>query len=184
MVGALWGMKLEALLASAGTLALTWRCARARGFDPVAAIVVVGANPLYVIYGLGGAHNDLIMMLAMMAAVSLMIARRPSGRREAGAAASVVAGALVKATVAVLLPFMIVSRRRLAPILGALGALALGALIGYAAFGIHGIDVVAALNRDAAFVSTDSFATEIAHLFGKPGVFPGRPRPRSRRRWW
>jgi hypothetical protein len=48
----------------------------------------------------------------------------------------------------------------------------LGALLGYAVFGIHGIDVVAALNRDAAFVSTDSFATEIAHLFGKPGVFP------------
>jgi hypothetical protein len=78
----------------------------------------------------------------------------------------------VKATVAALLPFMIVSRRRLAPILGALTALAVGALAGYAAFGIHGIDVVAALNRDAAFVSTDSFATEIAHLFGKPGVFP------------
>ncbi|MGD0455287.1 MAG: hypothetical protein ABSB69_17000 [Solirubrobacteraceae bacterium] len=172
VVGALWGMKLEALLASAGTLALVWRCARARGFDPVAAILVVGANPLYVIYGLGGAHNDLIMMLAMMAAVSLTVASTPSGRREAGAAAAVVAGALVKATVAVLLPFMIVSRRRLAPILGTLAALALGALIGYAAFGIHGIDVVAALNRDAAFVSTDSFATEIAHLFGKPGVFP------------
>ena len=67
---------------------------------------------------------------------------------------------------------MILARRRLAPILGALAALAVGALVGYAAFGIHGIDVVAALNRDAAFVSSDSFATEIAHLFGKPGVFP------------
>jgi Glycosyltransferase family 87 len=172
VVGALWGMKLEALLASAGTLALTWRCARARGLDPVLAILVVGANPLYVIYGLGGAHNDLIMMLAMMAAVSLLIAGTPSGRREGGAAAWVVAGALIKATVAVLLPFMIVSRRRLAPILGTLTAVALGALIGYVAFGIHGIDVVAALNRDAAFVSVDSFPTEIAHLFGKPGVFP------------
>jgi hypothetical protein len=31
---------------------------------------------------------------------------------------------------------------------------------------------VAVLNRDAALVSSDSFATEIAHLFGKPGVFP------------
>jgi hypothetical protein len=172
VVGALWGMKLEALLASAGTLALTWRCARARGFDPVTAILAVGANPLYVIYGLGGAHNDLIMMLAMMAAVSLLVTPAPSGRREAGAAAWVVAGALIKATVAVLLPFMIVSKRRLAPILGTVAALAVGALIGYAAFGIHGIDLVAALNRDAAFVSTDSFATELAHLFGKPGVFP------------
>jgi hypothetical protein len=172
VVGALWGMKLEALLASAGTLALTWRCARARGLDPVLAILVVGANPLYVLYALGGAHNDLIMMLTMMAAVSLMVVGTPSGRREAGAAAWVVAGALIKATVAVLLPFMILSRRRLAPVLGAAAAIAAGALIGYAAFGIHGIDVVAALNRDAAFVSSDSFATEIAHLLGKPGVFP------------
>ena len=172
VVGALWGMKLEALLASAGTLALVWRCARRRGFDPVAAILVVGANPLYVIYGLGGAHNDLIMMLAMMAAVSLTLASEPGARREAGAAALVVAGALVKATVAVLLPFMIVSRRRVWPIVGTLAAVALGALVGYAVFGIHGIDLVAALNRDAAFVSSDSFATEIAHLFGKAGVFP------------
>jgi hypothetical protein len=170
--GALWAMKLEALLASAGTLALIWRCARARGLDPSWAIVAVGANPLYVIYGLGGAHNDLIMLLLMMAAVSLTLLGARSSRREAAAAAFVVAGALVKATVAVLLPFMVLSQRRLAPILGALAALLAGALIGYAAFGIHGIDVVAALNRDAAFVSTDSFATEIAHLFGKPGVFP------------
>jgi hypothetical protein len=175
VVGALWGMKLEALLASAGTLVLTRRCARARGLDPVLAIIAVGANPLYVLYGLGGAHNDLIMMLMMMAAVSLMSVARPAspgGRREAAAAAWVVAGALIKATVAVLLPFMILSRRTLAPILGALAAIAVGALVGYAVFGIHGVDLVAALNRDAAFVSTDSFATEIAHLFGKPGVFP------------
>jgi len=172
LVGALWAMKLEALLASAGTLALIWRCACTRGLDPARAILIVGANPLYVIYGLGGAHNDLIMMLAMMAAVSLTIAPAPTRGREATAAATVVAGALIKATVAVLLPFMIVSRRRLGPIVGALAAIALGALVGYVAFGIHGIDVVAALNRDAAFVSTDSFATEIAHLVGKPGVFP------------
>jgi hypothetical protein len=165
--GALWGMKLVALLASWGTLALTWRCARTRAINPVSALLVVGANPLWVIYGLGGAHNDLIMTLFMMAAVSLAFAAR-----NAPAGASVVAGTLVKATAAALLPFMILSRRTLAPLLGALGALALGALIGYAAFGIHGIDIIAALNRDAALVSTDSFPTELAHLVGKPGVFP------------
>jgi Glycosyltransferase family 87 len=165
--GALWGMKLEALLASGGTLALTWHCAKLRNINPVGALLAVGANPLWVIYGLGGAHNDLIMTLLMMVAVSFVLAGR-----DAPAAASVIAGALVKATGAALLPFMILSQRKLAPILGALGALALGALLGYAVFGVHGIDVVAALNRDAAFVSTDSFPTEIAHLFGKPGVFP------------
>jgi alpha-1,6-mannosyltransferase len=167
VTGALWGMKLLALLASAGTLALTWRCARIRGRDPVLATLIVGANPLYVIYGLGGAHNDLIMLLLMMAAVALTFAGR-----DAPASAAVVAGALVKATVAALLPFMLLARRNGRQALGALGAVALGALVAYAVFGSSGVNVVAALNRDAAFVSTDSFPTEIAHLFGKPGVFP------------
>jgi alpha-1,6-mannosyltransferase len=167
VTGALWAMKIVAQLASVGTLVLTWRCARKRDLDPVWAILVVGANPLYVIYGVGGAHNDLLMLLLMMAAVSLTLAGR-----DAAAGAVVVGGALVKATVAALLPFMILSRRRLTPILGALAALAVGAVIAYLAFGVHGLDVVSALNRDAAFVSTDSFAAEIAHLFGKPGVFP------------
>ena len=172
VTGALWGMKLEALLASAGTLALLWRCARLRGFDPVWALLVVGANPLFTIYGLGGAHNDLLMIFAMMIAVALMLAPDVTPAREAWAAAAVVAGALIKVTVAALLPFMIIARRRLAPVAGTLAALLLGAIVAYVAFGVHGVNVVAALNRDSAFVSSDSFPTEIAHLFGKPGVFP------------
>ncbi len=167
VTGALWGMKLEALLASLGTLALTWRCARVRGFDPVFALLAVGANPLYLIYGLGGAHNDLILTFLMMSAVALTL----SGREAQGGAA-VVAGALVKATGAVLLPFIVLSRRSLAPLLGAALAAIVGALLAYVFFGIHGVNIVAALNRDSAFVSTDSFPTEVAHLFGKPGVFP------------
>jgi alpha-1,6-mannosyltransferase len=165
--GALWAMKLEALLASVGTLILTWRCAGKRELNPIFAILAVGANPLYVIYGLGGAHNDLLMLFLMMAAVSLTFAGR-----DAWAGATVVAGALVKVTVAVLLPFMILSRRRLAAIGGAVAAVIVGAAVAYGVFGVHGLDLVAALNRDAAFVSTDSFPTELAHLFGKPGVFP------------
>jgi hypothetical protein len=165
--GSIWGMKIVAMLASAGTLALCWRCARARGRNPVAALLAVGANPLYVFYGVGGAHNDLLMMLAMMAAVSLTL-----DGRDARAGAVVVAGALVKATVVALLPFMVLARRRRSLLVGAGVALGLGALAAFAAFGVHGLDVVGALNRDAAFVSTDSFPTEIAHLFGKPGVFP------------
>jgi hypothetical protein len=172
VTGALWAMKLEALLASAGTLALLWRCANLRGFDPVWALLVVGVNPLFTIYGLGGAHNDLLMILAMMVAVTLMVAPRVTPAREAWAAAAIVAGALVKVTVAALLPFMIIARRRVAPVLGTVAAAVVGAIVAYAAFGSHGVNVFAALNRDAAFVSSDSFPTEIAHLFGKPGVFP------------
>jgi hypothetical protein len=207
VVGALWGMKLEALVASAGTLALTWRCARTRGLDPKFALIVVGLNPLWVIYGLGGAHNDLIMTLFLMGAVALTFASeqrqaeagdgsggevgraaqgvgagglrgeierafQAGSRRETYAGAAVVGATLIKATGIVLLPFMLLSRRRLAPLIGAAAAAAIGALIAYVVFGIHGVDIVSALNRDAAFVGTDSFPTEIAHLLGKPGVFP------------
>lgn len=167
VLGALVAMKATALLASLGTLWLTWRCARIRGLDPVFALLVVGANPLYVIYGLGGAHNDLIMTLCMMGAVALTFAGR-----DGPAAASVVVGALVKATTAAMLPFMLLARRRTATIWWTLATLVLAAAISYPVFGVHGLDVVAALNRDAALVSKDSFATEIAHLLGKPGVFP------------
>ena len=173
--GALWAMKVEAQLASLGTLALVWRCAKARGKDPLPPLIAVAVNPLYVIFGLGGAHNDLIMMLAMMGAVALTLTPREGeagSRREAGAAALIVAGALVKATVAALLPFMILARRRLAPVAGAAVALVAILAVGYAVFGREGVDLVSALNRDASFVSSDSFANEIAHLFGKPGVFP------------
>ena len=172
--GAVWAMKLEALLASAGTLALVWRCARARGFDPVPALLAVGANPLYVIYGLGGAHNDLLMMLAMMAAVALMLTPRaasptaPRSRRRRGARRGSADQGDRRRAAAVHDHRAARSR----PVVGALAALAVGALVAFAAFGSDGVNIVAALNRDAALVSTDSFPNEIAHLFGKPGVFP------------
>jgi hypothetical protein len=217
--GAVWGAKVEALAASAGTLALTWRCARARGYDPVVALVAVGANPLWVLYGLGGAHNDVIMTFFMMAAVALVVSegnptapasptgpgsssrRRLLGNREAWAGASVVAAGMVKATGAVLLPFILLARRDrsreprafgagrfgdaseasvalIGPrfgqraLAGAVGGLVAIAVVSYPVFGLHGLDVISALNRDAALVSTDSFPNEIAHLLGKPGVFP------------
>ncbi|HEX3693004.1 MAG TPA: glycosyltransferase 87 family protein [Solirubrobacteraceae bacterium] len=174
IVGAVWGMKLMALLAAAGTLVLTWRCAAARGLDRRFALLLVGANPLWAIYALGGAHNDLVMIFLTMLAVALVLLGpdAPGTRREAGAGAAIVAAALVKATGIVPLPFLLLSRRRPAVLLG--GAVVAGAvaLVALLVFGLHGVDVIAALNRDSAFVSTDSFPTEIAHLFGKPGVFP------------
>ena len=48
------------------------------------ALLAVGANPLYVIYGLGGAHNDLIMLALMMAAVALTLARGEGEQALAG----------------------------------------------------------------------------------------------------
>jgi alpha-1,6-mannosyltransferase len=170
--GGIWILKAEVLLASAATVALTWHCARRRGFDPVLAIVIVGLNPLLVLYAVGGSHNDLIMMALMMAGVTLSIGSQASARREASGAAVMVGGVLVKATLAVMLPFLIVSKRRLAPILGALAALAVGLVIGYALFGTAGINLVAGLKREGHLVSSYSYASQIAHLFGKAGVYP------------
>ena len=59
-----------ALRAPARARTRCWRCSS------------VGANPLYVIYGLGGAHNDLIMLAADDGRGELH-ARRPGARRAA-----------------------------------------------------------------------------------------------------
>ncbi|HEX3391884.1 MAG TPA: hypothetical protein VHS55_04930, partial [Solirubrobacteraceae bacterium] len=177
IVGALWGMKLMALLAAAGTLVLTWRYAPVRGLDRRFALLAVGANPLWVIYALGGAHNDLVMIFLTTLAVALMLvgggvlwrrdpsaatgAKAGTSSREAGstgavtiaardefsAGAAIVAATLVKATGFVPLPFLLVSRRRLAPLLGAAALAAVVALVALLAFGVHGVNIVAALNR-------------------------------------
>lgn len=188
VVGAIWGMKVVAQAACVCMLWLTWLCAARRGLDRKLALVAVGLNPLVVIYSLASAHNDFLMVALMMAAVYLTItapddrategaegSRRWFSRgssREAWAAAAIVAGTLVKATVATLLPFMILGRRRLSVLVGTLLALGAGLLIAFLAFGVHGMDIVSVLNRNAAFVSTDSFAVQLAHLVGKPGVYP------------
>ena len=116
--GALWGMKLMALLASAGTLALDLALRAGARHRPGARRCWPWAPTRCTsIYGLGGAHNDLLMLLADdgRGRPRCCSARRRAAPRS-GAAAVIVAGALVKATVAALLPFMILSRRRLAPV--------------------------------------------------------------------
>jgi alpha-1,6-mannosyltransferase len=194
VVGAIWGMKALALIGCVAMDWLAYRCARMRSIDPKLTLIVVGANPLVVIYSLASAHNDFLMIALMMAAIYLTIgapvaaegkeaadqgARVPTGgrramplRREAWSASALVVGTLVKATVAAILPFMILGRRRAGAILGTVLSLVVGLLIAYLAFGLHGVDIISVLNRDSMYVSTDSFATEIAHLLGKPGVYP------------
>ncbi len=57
-----------------------WRwcgsCAKLRDKDPVRAAALVGLNPLLVIYGVGGGHNDLLMLLAMIGGLYAVLASR------------------------------------------------------------------------------------------------------------
>lgn len=115
---AYWCLKLSAVLLSLGFLALVWQCARQLGRDPRYALVFVALNPIYLMYAVGGFHNDFMMLVPSMAAISFVLARRD---RLAGAA--LVLAIAVKFTAVLLLPFLLVAvatrERRLRLIVGA-----------------------------------------------------------------
>jgi alpha-1,6-mannosyltransferase len=125
--GSYWAMKLMLVLFSGGFGALVWQCARQLGHDPRFAVLFVGANPIVLIYEIGGFHNDPVMLVPMMASISLLLARR---YRWAGAALA--AAIAVKFTAVLLLPFLLIaarpSRRSLQVLLGVvLGGIPLAA---------------------------------------------------------
>jgi hypothetical protein len=45
-------------------LALVWRLAKLLGRSPQLAVALVGLNPIVLVWGLGGVHNDLFIMVA------------------------------------------------------------------------------------------------------------------------
>jgi Glycosyltransferase family 87 len=167
LIGAVWAMKVIALASSLGLVALVWGCAERLGRDPLRPTLIVGLNPLLVLYGVGGAHNDLLMVALLMLGVWLAL-----GGRDALGAGAIIAGAAVKATAAVALPFLVLGRRRPMAIAGAAGAVAVIGVVSLAVYGTQSLDLLGVLKREASFVGTDSFPNEVAHLFGLPGVYP------------
>jgi alpha-1,6-mannosyltransferase len=103
---AYWTLKLAAVLGSLAFIALVWKCARLLGRDPRFAVMFVAANPVYLMYAIGGFHNDFFMLIPSTAAVALLLARRD---RSAGAA--LVVAVAVKFTAILLLPFLLVAAR-------------------------------------------------------------------------
>lgn len=73
IAGSLWSMKVLMAAASLATLAVVWKCARLLGRDPVHAIVLVGLNPVVLIWGLGGVHNDFLTVLCVMTGFYLLL---------------------------------------------------------------------------------------------------------------
>ncbi|HVV89295.1 MAG TPA: polyprenol phosphomannose-dependent alpha 1,6 mannosyltransferase MptB, partial [Solirubrobacterales bacterium] len=98
------------LLAAASSLALillVWRAASLRGLSPVRAAVLVGLNPVIVLYGVGGGHNDLMMLAILAAGLHVLLQER---ERRGGAL--IVAASAVKLTAGLLLPFALAGRGR------------------------------------------------------------------------
>jgi len=96
-----WLLKTLSVAASLGVLGLVWWCARRLGRDPRRVLVFVALNPIYIVYAVGGFHNDFFMLLASMSAVALVL----SGRERSAGAAMMLAVA-IKFTAGLLLPFL------------------------------------------------------------------------------
>jgi membrane-bound metal-dependent hydrolase YbcI (DUF457 family) len=127
---AYWVWKGVLLAASLGTLGVVARAARRLGRSPQAAVALVGLNPLVLVYGLGGAHNDALMVLCAAGAVALALKsryRRDRAWFDVAAGACVVLAAGFKPSAILLLPLVIVACRRRLPALG--GAGGAGALV-------------------------------------------------------
>ena len=134
VAGAFWALKLGTVAASLGCLALIWRIARVTGRDPLGAVLLVGLNPLVLVYGLGGVHNDFFMVVLILAGIAAVLAARPA---PAGAAITAAAG--VKVSAGLVLPFaLMATRRRAEMVLGAIAAAAAMAALSLAAFGFLG----------------------------------------------
>jgi len=103
---AYWVLKLATVLASLGFIALVWRCARQLGRDPRFAVLFVAANPIFLIYELGGFHNDVFMLLPAMASISLLL-----DRRDLWSGAALMLAVSVKFTAVILLPFLLLAAR-------------------------------------------------------------------------
>jgi membrane-bound metal-dependent hydrolase YbcI (DUF457 family) len=132
LAAAYWTWKAVLLAASLGTLALVADAARRLGRSPQAAVALVGLNPLVLVYGIGGDHNEPLMLLCAVGAVAFAIRGRAddaSWRWDAAAGASAVLAAGFKPSAALLAPVVVLGcRRRLHALAGAgaAGVLVLG----------------------------------------------------------
>jgi hypothetical protein len=166
---ALWTLKGLIAVASLAAVALVAAIARRRGRDPVAATLFVGLNPLLLVYGVGGAHNDFLTVLLLLAGIALA-----ARGREAAAAAAVVGGAAVKLTGGLVLPFLVAgARRRRAALAGTLGALAVAGAVWMLAFGAAApTGFLGALEQQEAKVSELSVPYLVGWAAGQGGATP------------
>lgn len=160
--GAFWILKVVATAASLGIVALCWACARRLGADPVFAIMAVGLNPLVLVHVVGGAHNDALVMVFVMGGVLAVLSAQPA---KAGALAA--GGAAVKASGAVVAPFMLIGvRDRARFLLGALAAVAAVAAGALAAFGWKALEAFVLIGQNQERTTHWSVPQKLADAIG------------------
>jgi hypothetical protein len=164
---AYWALKLLAVALSLGFIALVYKCARLLGRDPRFPVLFVAANPVYLLYALGGFHNDFFMLVPSTAAIAFLLARRD---RAAGAA--VMVAVAVKFTAILLLPFLLIaarpSGRRLRIVAGAALATIPLAAMSIALFGF----TVPNLQDQSTLLTDFSVPNIVGDLIGVGGGTP------------
>ncbi len=174
-----WALKAVLALTSLATIALVWKCARLLGRDPLAAVVLVGLNPVVLVWGLGGDHNDFLMVFFIMLGFYLLLLARARAEREpdarlwapllgVGIALAIAVG--VKASAAILVPIVLASLLRDGRMVMrvVLGLIVGGALVGAAsvlAFGLHIPD----LSTQSKLVTSESVPNLIGLALGSGG---------------
>jgi alpha-1,6-mannosyltransferase len=199
VAGSFWALKAILALASLATILLVWKCARLLGRDPRSAVVLVGLNPIVLVWGLGGDHNDFLMLACIMLGFYLLLRARaragapsveeegrpehraglrglllPLSPAEIGAGAAFVIAVALKASGGVLLPVVLAglvhAPRRLTQVL--VGMIVAAVLVGAAsllAFGLHIPD----LSTQSRLVTSESIPNLLGLAVGAGGESAG-----------
>jgi hypothetical protein len=161
-----WALKALTMLASLTCLWLVWRCAVELRKPPLPVVLLVWLNPLVIVYGLGGFHNDFFWLLPMLVAVLLVLRGR-----DAAAGALAAATPFIKLAAGAAAPFVLLGARRRLVALGA--AIATSAVLLAAAVAEFGTRYPGMHDQMSVVVGPYSVPTDIASIFGEtigPGV--------------
>jgi Glycosyltransferase family 87 len=158
--GGTWAMKALSALGVLGVAGLVARVATARGISPAPAAALVALNPLVLVDVIGGAHNDALMMLALVGGAALVVSAR-----EASGGVAMAAAAAIKLPAAVAAPFALLGasdrRSRTRLLVGFVaGALALAAMA-LAVFGtaaVNGLDFLSGSQQHVSYHSLPATA--------------------------
>lgn len=161
---ALGTLKVLSGLAVLALAAVTAHIASIRGGDPQRGAAMVALNPLVLVHVVGGAHNDSLMILAVMGGVALLI----SGRQLTGGLSLAFAFGL-KASALFAVPLAIAGNGRRARLVGSLAvAGAVITAVALAVFGRHVADSARLVSQTQALASHYSVPATLARLTGVP----------------
>jgi alpha-1,6-mannosyltransferase len=165
VAGGIWALKVIAVLTSLGAVALVWRSAGRRGHAPGPAAVLLGLNPLVLVFAVGGAHND--TLLGLLVAAGLVAAL---DRRDVAGPATLVGAVAIKASAGLALPFALIAahrrdrgRQAMLAVVVAISAVLLVTLIG---FGGQVSGIVGSLRGQQQLVAVHSVPSFVSRLLG------------------